>query len=302
MLPRTNQWMNVVSPNLRIRLATLALLMLIAPNCTKSGGGGSPTAPSGPPSPGSAIVYTAVGASDVIGFGSSKPCLPFADCDGNGYVWVAARQLRTFGYTVNVFSLGIPTTVISRPFAELAVQYGRPVVSNMIDGELPFIDRTSTLVTVFAGANEISTITAALGGGAGGTNPTAFVDTQANSWANDFATLIGGIRSRAPQARIVVLNVPNVGALPSEARDSTAQKQAAQRAAVRMTSVVNGTAGITVVDVMCDARLYQAAALSSDGFHPNDTGYAILGAEVAQAVTSASYPAPKASCPQMTQF
>src|SRR5262249_21960404 len=149
--------MSHVSPKLRIcPAALLVLVTLIAPNCSKMGSGDSPTAPSGPPSPGSTIVYTAVGASDVTGEGSSKPCLPFEDCNGNGYVWVAARQLRSQGYTVTVFSLGIPTTVISRPFAELAVQYGRTVVSNILEGELPFIDRTSTLVTIFAGVNEIN--------------------------------------------------------------------------------------------------------------------------------------------------
>jgi len=295
--------MRLVSPKLRIRpAAMLALVILIAPNCSKLGGSDSPTAPSGPPSPGSTIVYTAVGASDVIGVGSSTQCQPFEDCNGNGYVWVAARQLRSLAYTVTVFSLGIPGTVISRPFAELAVQYGRPVLSNIIDGELPFIDKTSTLVTIFAGVNEINTITAALGGGAGGTNPTAFIDAQANSWANDFMTLVNGVRSRVPQARIIALNVPNVGALPSEARDSIDQKRAAQRAAVRMTSAVNSTGGITVVDVMCDPRFYQPGSFSSDGLHPNDAGYAVLGAEVALAVTSPSYPAPKTSCPQMTLF
>jgi lysophospholipase L1-like esterase len=289
-----------------LRIATAALLAvaaLVASNCSKLGGSDSPTAPSGPPSPGSTIVYTAVGASDVTGTGSSKPCLPFEDCNGNGYVWVAARQLRSVGYTVNVYSLGIPTTVISRSFAELAVQYGRQVLSNMIDGELPFIDKTSTLVTVSAGVNEINNaIMAGLGGGAGGTNPAAFVDAQANSWANDFATLIAGIRSRVPQARVIAFNVPNVGALPSEARDPIDQKRAAQRAAVRMTAAVNSTAGITVIDVMCDPRFYQPGSFSSDGLHPSDAGYAVLGAEVALAVTSPSYPAPKTSCPQMTLF
>jgi lysophospholipase L1-like esterase len=288
---------------MRIRSAALlALVPLIAPGCSKMGGGDSPTAPSAPPSPGSTIVYTAVGASDVTGTGSSKPCLPFEDCNGNGYVWVAARQLRSLGYTVNVFSLGIPTTVISRAFAELAVQHGRPVLSNMIEGELPFIDRSSTLVTVFAGVNEVNHITAALGRGAGGTNPAAFIDAQANSWANDFATLVNDIRSRLSQVRIIALNVPNVGALPSEARDSIDQKRAAQRAAVRMTAAVNGTAGITVIDMMCDARFYQPNSFSSDGLHPNDAGYAVLGAELALAVTSPSYPPPKTSCPQMTLF
>jgi lysophospholipase L1-like esterase len=293
--------MSLVSPKLRIRpVALLALVSLIAPNCSKLGGNDSPTAPSGPPSPGSTIVYTAVGASDVTGIGSSKSCLPFEDW--NGYVWVAARQLRGGGYTVNVFSLGIPTTVISRAFAELAVQYGRPVLSNMIEGELPFIDKTSTLVTIFAGVNEVNVITAALGGGAGGTNPAAFIDAQANGWANDFATLVNGVRSRVPQARVIALNVPNIGALPSEARDSIDQKRAAQRAAVRMTAAVNGTGGITVVDMMCDPRFYQPGSFSSDGLHPNDAGYAVLGAEVALAVTSPSYPVPKTSCPQMTLF
>src|SRR4029079_18777993 len=137
-----------------------------------------------------------------------------------------------------------------------------------------------------AGVNEIDVITAALGGGAGGTNPAAFIDGQANSWVNDFATLVNGVRSRVPQARIIALNVPNVGALPAEARDSIDQKRAAQRAAVRMTAAVNGTGGITVIDVRCAPRFYQPGSFSSDGLHPNDAGYAVLGAEVALAVTS----------------
>jgi len=172
----------------------------------------------------------------------------------------------------------------------------------MIEGELPFVARTSTLVTIFAGVNEVNVITAALGGGAGGTNPTAFIDDQTNSWANDFATLVAGIRSRVPQAQIVALNVPNVGALPSEAGDSIDQKQAAQRASVRMTSVVNGTGGITIIDLMCDARFYQPGSFASDGLHPNDAGYAVLGQELARAVTSTSSSRPKTSCPQMTLF
>src|SRR5262249_250353 len=46
----------------------------------------TPTGPSRPPPIGSTIVYSAVGASDVIGYGSSKPCLPYEDCNGGGYV------------------------------------------------------------------------------------------------------------------------------------------------------------------------------------------------------------------------
>ena len=91
--------------------------------------------------------------------------------------------------------------------------------------------------------------------------------------------------------------------MPYLATASLAQKQATQRASVRITTaVINATPDITVIDLMCEPRLYQSANLSSDGFHPNDAGYALLGAELVKAVTSASYPAPKSSCPQMALF
>jgi lysophospholipase L1-like esterase len=263
----------------------------------------TPTAPSGPPPAGSAIVYTAVGASDVIGFGSSKPCLPYEDCDGGGYVWVAARQLRSQRYTVRVVNLGIPTAVISRAFQDLGTQNGRTIAGNLIDQEMPFVERESTMVTVFTGANDVIAITAALGNGAGGSDPAAFIDQKVSAFRNEYATLLSGIRARAPSARIVVLNLPNLARLPFLAAASTGQKQAAQRASVAMTTgVLNPTSSATVVDLMCDARLYQASNYSSDGFHPNDSGYAILGAEIARAVTDSTYPTPRSSCPQMTSF
>jgi len=150
-------------------------------------------------------VYTAVGASDVIGFGSSKPCLPYEDCDGGGYVWVAARQLRSQRYTVRVVNLGIPTAVISRAFQDLGTQNGRTIAGNLIDQEMPFVERESTMVTVFTGANDVIAITAALGNGAGGSDPAAFIDQKVSAFRNEYATLLSGIRARAPSARIVVL-------------------------------------------------------------------------------------------------
>src|SRR5436190_20811589 len=89
-----------------------------------SGEDRSPTEPSGPPAAGAVINYSVVGASDAIGYGSSRPCVLYDDCDGTGYVWVAARTLRSQGFTVNVQQLGIPGAVISRTFEDLAIQYG----------------------------------------------------------------------------------------------------------------------------------------------------------------------------------
>jgi lysophospholipase L1-like esterase len=202
-----------------------------------------------------------------------------------------------------VNSLGIPTAVISRTFEDLGNQNGRTIEGNLIDQEMPFVNRSASVVTVFVGANDVNTITAALGNGAGGTNPSGYIDQMVTTFGSDYTTLINGIRNRATQARIIVLNLPNMAALPYLATASLAQKQAAQRASLRMTTTAIDTLqGVTVIDLMCDSRLYQSSFYSSDGFHPNDSGYAMLGAEVVKALTSTSYPAPKSSCSQMTLY
>src|SRR5262249_53856482 len=148
--------------------------------CDKLGlGDKSPTAPSGPPTAGSSIVYTAIGASDAIGFGSSVVCDPFSDCpNGMGYVPVAGRTLRSQHFTVRVDNLGIPTSVISPAFAQLGANYGRTIYGNFIEQEMPFVKTDTTIVTIFAGGNEVNTITAALGAGAGGSDPAGFIDAQ----------------------------------------------------------------------------------------------------------------------------
>jgi lysophospholipase L1-like esterase len=286
------------------RISLVCALFLAAGACDKLRGSSSPTEPSGPPAPGSAINYSVVGASDAIGYGSSKPCVLYDDCGGNGYVWVAARSLRSQGFTVNIQQLGIPGAVISRTFEDMAIQYGRnDVLANFIQQEIPFVQKEASLVTVFTGANDVNVVTSALGKGAGGSDPAAFIDQSVAGFTSDFATLIAGIRSRARSARIIVFNLPNLAGMPYLATASLAQKQAAQRASVRITTaVINPTPDVTVIDLMCEPRLYQSANLSSDGFHPNDAGYALLGAELVKAVTSSSYPPPKSSCSQMVLF
>ena len=293
------------SPNLRIGLcALLALTGLGVTACNKSGlDGNNPTAPSGPPAPGSAIHDTALGASDAIGFGSSSPCLPYTECAGNGYVFVAARQLRTQGYTVTLTNLGIPTAVISPAFQSLGQQYGHTVAGNFIDGELPFVPQDATLVTIFAGSNDVNVITAALGGGAGASDRAGYIDQQVRSFGDSYRALVSGIRNTAKSAHLVVLNLPNLAGLPFLAGAQPSQRQAAQRASVGMTTTVINplrAADLAVIDLMCDARLYQPSIYSSDGFHPNDAGYAILAAEVVRAATSSSYPAPQGGCAQTT--
>lgn len=294
------------SPIPRIALAALALASTIA--CSKLGiGDGGPTTPSGPPAAGSTIVYNAVGASDANGVGSSTVCEPFATevtcANGMGYVPVTVRQLKSQGFTVNHVNLGLATAVIGPDFQALGQQYNRFIFGNFIEREMPFVQATATIVTVFAGVNEINTVTAALGAGAGGADPGAYMDAQVRAFVADYSTLISGIKARAPSARIIVLNVPNAAGLPYLAGTSLAQRQAAQRIAVGMTrTAVNvlTSQNVTVVDLMCDARSYVASNYSGDGLHPNDAGYAFIAGEVVRAITSTSYPAPQSSCSGMT--
>ncbi|MGH9146604.1 MAG: SGNH/GDSL hydrolase family protein [Vicinamibacterales bacterium] len=285
-------------PRLALACAWLALA-LTASACSEK----NPAGPSGFPTPNSAIVYTALGASDANGVGSSVECFPFSECaNGMGYVPVARRQLQGQGFTVNLRNMGIPAAVISPEFQSIGNQYNRDIPANFIQQEAPFTLQDSTLVTIYAGGNEVNTITSALGGGAGGSNPSGYIDTQVRLFGTNFATLLDIVRSRAPSARIVVLNLPNLGGLPYLAGAPLAQRQAAQRISVGMsTTVINPlvSQNVTVIDMMCDARYYQRSSLSADGFHPNDAGYSFMAAEVVRAATG-PYPTPQASCGQMT--
>ena len=288
-------------------LATAALLGLIALGTACSKGADSPTSPS-PTNPNSPPFYTAIGASDGIGFGGSSPCLPFAECaNGTGYVQSLLRLLRTGGTTVGHRNSSLPGAVLSKAIEDLAASVGRPIDSlagNFIERQAPFTPTETTLVTIFAGGNDANWIRAAASGGVGGSNPNGFIDQQVLSFGQDYHTLIDGIRSDAKSARIVVLNLPNLGGLPYLAGASLNEKRMAQRISVGMTTTVinplRTSKGVIVVDLMCEPRLYQAASLSSDGFHPNDTGYSIIAAAVVSATTSSNYPSPQSSCNQMT--
>lgn len=270
--------------------------------CTKREMDG-PTAPGPTPQPNSIIYYTALGASDAIGFGSSAPCVPYTECrEGRGYVQIAARDLRARGFTVDVNNLGFPAHVLSRRLQDLGTQYGRTIPGNFLQVQAPFVNANTTLVSIFAGANDVDTIVAALGGGAGSADQAAYINRQIDAFGQEFATLLNLLRDRAPSARIVTFNLPNMAGMPRSAGAPLQQRRAQQMLSVGITTRVINThasSGVVVVDLMCDPRSYQTSTYSSDGFHPGDTGYTWMAAEVIAAATTA-YRAPPASCSQMT--
>ena len=266
-------------------------------------GKSSPSGPSPLPEPNSTIHYTAIGASDALGIGSSSECFIYTECpNGKGYVQEAVRQLKGRAFTVTLSNLAIPTAVIGPDFQNLGAQYGHFVAANFNESEAPFVNANSTLVTIFAGGNEVNTVTSALGQGAGAADQIAYINSQVKAFSDDFAALLKIIRDRAPSARIIVLNLPNMAGMPFLASASLQQRQAAQKLSVAMTTTTINpltAQNVLVVDLMCDARFYQTAAYSADGFHPSDTGYAWIAAEVVTATTTV-YKTPQASCSQNT--
>ena len=56
-----------------------------------------------------------------------------------------------------------------------------------------------------------------------------FIDTQVRQWGADFEELIRRLRARAPNARIVAINLPNLGAAPYVANLSTRNAASCRR-------------------------------------------------------------------------
>jgi lysophospholipase L1-like esterase len=262
----------------------------------------SPTSPS--PQPNN-VSYTAVGASDAIAIGASHECFPFAACpDGTGYVQVTERRLEASGKKVSLLNLGIPGAVLGPDLEAIGNSLGRGIPGNFLERELPFVARDSTLVTIFAGGNDTNTVAAALDAGLGGSDPVAYANTLSNGFGRDLNSLVSGIKGRAANARIIVLNLPNMAALPYMAGRTLTQRQVVQAIAVSFSAKANALSsqGVLVIDLMCDPRSYIAGNYSSDGFHPNDAGYAFIADLVFAAATTGSAAAPRASCAQMAQF
>ena len=280
-------------------------LLILSAAC--SSGNGSPDSPTGPTTSNGPIVYNAIGASDGIGIGSSSPCLPFTECpDGAGYVQILRRELVATGRTFSHRNLSLPGAVLSRVVEDLARDIGRPISDlsgNFIERQAPFVEVTATHVTIFAGGNDTNVI--AEGARArGGSDPNGFADAQVRQWGTDLNTLVSRIRSRAPNARIVALNLPNLGGAPYVASRPTADKSLIQRVAVGISDRVNAltSQGVLVVDLLCDARLYQTSNYASDGFHPGDGGYRVFAELALPALRDGANNQPNANCGQRRLF
>ena len=283
------------------RLTLFVCLLAVASGCDLFKKTTEPT----PPVPANEVHYTAIGASDAIGIGASVPCLPFVACPtGTGYVQTLARQLENGGKTVTLMNLGLPGAVLGPETQQMGASIGLDIFGNFLDREVPFVPRETTVLTVFAGGNDVNTVGTAIKRGQAGSNPTGFIQTQTQNFARDLNALVTGIRGRAPNARIVILNLPNMAAMPYNAGLTLQEKQAMQQISVAFSAQINllTAQNVLVIDLMCDSAMYQASMFSSDGFHPNDAGYARLAALAFGAASTGTSSAPRSACGQMTLY
>jgi lysophospholipase L1-like esterase len=277
-------------------------LALAAGACSRDAD--TPTSPSSTGGTGGSASYTVIGASDAIGFGGSVVCAPFdLNCpNGTGYAQLLLRRLRDERGSVDYRNLGVPGSVMSPAIEALAGEIGRSVARNFLDGQAPFVPSSTTVVTIFAGGNDANVIGEAVRAGRGGGDPRGYIDQQIRQWGNDYASLIARVRDRAPNTRIIVLNLPNLGAAPYLAGNPVLERSIMQRIAVGLSERANALTarGVLVVDLLCEPRLYDAANFASDGFHPSDRGYTLMADLTYPALSSGSAAPPAAACPQRT--
>lgn len=290
-----------------IRITLLSVGLLAAGGCDIL-----PQDNPGEPSPiGTLVHYDALGASDTIGYGGSQPCplFPAIPCtSGSGYVQQVSRRLLLSGKDVVLNNLGVPGAVLS-PETQASMQAmsgcevaGYNICRNVLVDEAPYVRRSSTLVTVFIGANDANAMLRVIRAGQATGGQAAYVQAQIEKFARDMQTMVGIVRGRSPEARIVVLNLPNMGNTPYAAGLPQSEKRVLQQLTVGFSGGINAltSQGVSVVDLMCDANFYNPSIFSADGFHPNDAGYAYLTDLVFAATTTTT--APRSSCSFMTVF
>ena len=302
-----------------LRASAFALTLVAASvlaGCASGGGHSTLT----PPPLIKTISYSAIGASDAAGYGASVTCNPSQNpvlvalptCPGGtAYVPLIVKGLTNATTIVNLNNRGISGAVIGPDISALQIKYGNNCTGgaspgDFITNELPSVKGSDTLVTIFAGGNDTNAIVNAAvcqletGALTEATVP-AYLAAEVAAFGKDFETLTAAIHQKAPNAKIVVANLPNFANIPfANDPNIVGAKPLLQAVSVGIDTDVYQPAatsfGIPVVDLLCNPQSYVPANFFTDGFHPNDAGYALFAQLYLAQINAAKPTLPATSC------
>ena len=78
------------------------------------------------------------------------------------------RALREEDASTRLTNMGLPGAVMSREVQDIGNGVGIGINNNFLQHEAPFVPSTTTVVTIFAGANDANTLATAIDRGAAG--------------------------------------------------------------------------------------------------------------------------------------
>lgn len=196
--------------------------------------------------------YTALGASDAIGTGSSKaPAMP-----NGGYVFLISDWLDARYAPWTLHNLG-------------ASGYTAPDIrDNTLDRAIA--DKPD-IVTVWVGGNDVKNSFFAK-------EDTA---TLVARFQPAYTAILARLRNET-DAFIVTANLPDFSRIPFASyfgTDLRAKLKADSDALNEVITSVAAANNVPVVDLYADPASYDPANYSSDRFHPNDSGYAAMASQ-----------------------
>ncbi|MDE2483159.1 MAG: SGNH/GDSL hydrolase family protein [bacterium] len=163
----------------------------------------------------------------------------------------------------------------------------------LLDAEVPRIPRTTTIVTIYIGTNDLwmaeQTLKPNLSNIA--TMRHTF-DDVARDWRRDMHDLIDAVRTRAPRATIVVgtvINPADKGSITHLNFEPYLTYRLALTALVNSMNRSIVSQNVIVADLNCDPRLYDITNYTTpNDVHPTDRGHAAIAEDFLRAMNGES--------------
>ncbi len=252
--------------------------------------------------------YSAVGASDAVGVGSSAPCgtvgtppiVTPPNCPGGkGYVPDLAGLFTNASSQVTLVDLGISGAVIGPDIETDVNACGQGAPGDFITNEQALVSPSSNIVTIFAGGNDTNGIVRCavgiLQGGGTQTQVNTFIAAEVAKFGADYSTLIADIHALVPSAHIYLANIPNFKLIPVGQTQPAGGQALLDAVSLALDlEVINPLANSPsvsgVVDLLCNPSSYTVGNFSADGFHPNDAGYTLFAQSLFAMITGPNPP------------